>query len=404
MGSTKLRRVATALVGAILVALAVTGCSNAGQQASTGGATSSTASASKEPIKIGAVISLTGSYAGLGAGEKAALDMEVKKINDAGGINGRPIDLIIEDDATDAAKAEAAATKLIQQDKVVALIGATGTGQTVAMRGDVDRAGIPQVSMAGGTAVTKPLDKLVYQTPWSNSLVVPFELAYMQKAGIKKIALIGDSGGFGKDGMAVFAAEAPKYGMTVVSSQTFNLGDTDMTAQLTKIKAAKPDGVVLVSAGKEAATVAKNKQQLGITAPLYGTHGNARAEFITGAGSAAEGFKFAAGKILLPATYGAGTPGYTVAEDFITRFKAATGKAPDTFAGHAYDAINIIAAAARSVGADLTPATLNAAIEKTTGYVGIGGTFNYTPTDHTGLTASDLIMYEIKDGKWQQAQ
>ncbi len=395
---------------ATLVALAVTAVLVAGCATSTpagtgtGTSTGTAGSTSKEPIKIGAIVSLTGSYAGLGAGEKAALEMEVKKINDAGGINGRPVQLVLEDDGTDAAKAAAAATKLIEQDKVVALIGATGTGQSVALRSEVDRAAIPDVSMAGGTAVVKPLDPLVFQTPWNNSIVVPYELAYMQKQGIKKIALIGDSGGFGKDGIASFKANAPKYGMTVVAEQSFNIGDTDMSAQLTKIKAANPGAIVLVSAGKEAAIVAKNKQTLGIAAPLYGTHGNARQQFITGAGSAAEGFKFAAGKILLPQAYGQGTEPYTVAQDFITRFKAATGNNPDTFAGHAYDAINIIAAAAKNVQGDLTPAALRDQIEKTAGLVGIGGTFTYSPSDHSGLTAKDLVMYEIKDGKWQQAK
>ena len=99
--------------------------------------------AAKQPIKIGAILSLTGSYAGLGAPEKQALDLEVKRINDAGGVNGRPIEVVIVDDATDAPKAEAAATKLIDQDKVVAILGATGTSGTMAMRSEVDRAGVP---------------------------------------------------------------------------------------------------------------------------------------------------------------------------------------------------------------------------------------------------------------------
>ena len=102
--------------------------------------------------------------------------MEVKQINDAGGINGRPIEVIIEDDATDEAKAVAAASRLIEQENVVAIIGATGTGQTMAIRGDVQRAGIPQVSMAGGTVITDPVDSLVFATPWSNTIVVPFTL------------------------------------------------------------------------------------------------------------------------------------------------------------------------------------------------------------------------------------
>ena len=403
MGTRGKLAIGAMLLTCLVTVALVTGCTAPSSTTST--TSTGTTGAAKEPVKIGAVVSLTGSYAGLGAGEKTALEMEVAKINAAGGINGRQVQLIIEDDATDAAKAQASATKLIDQDKVVAIVGATGTGQTMGMRGDVKRAGIPQVSMAGGTAITKPVDPLVFATPWSNGIVVPFELQHMKDKGYKKVAMISDSGGFGKDGAAVFKANLPKYGMTLVSEQTFNVGDTDMTAQMTKIKAANPDVVVLVSAGKEAATVAKEHQSLGIKAPLVGTHGNARQQFIDGAGTAAEGFTFAAGKILIPSTYGTGTPEFTTAEDFITRFKAASGgKAPDTFAGHAYDAINIVANAAKNVTGDLTPAALRDAIEKTAGFIGIGGTFTFSPTDHTGMTEKDLVMYEIKDGKWQLAQ
>jgi len=403
MGSSRNRATVALMLACALAIAIVAGCA-AGTGGTSGTTTGTAGGTTAVPIKVGAVVSLTGTYAGLGAGEKAALDMEVARINAAGGINGRPIELIIEDDATDAAKAQAAATKLIDQDKVVVLIGATGTGQTMGMRGDVKRAGIPQVSMAGGTAVTKPIDALVFATPWSNSLVVPFELNYMKGKGYKKVAMIGDSGGFGKDGMAVFKANFANYGMTLVSEQTFNAGDTDMTAQMTKIKAANPDVVVLVSAGKEASTIAKEHQTLGIKAPLVGTHGNARQQFIDGAGSAANGFTFAAGKILIPSSYGTGTPELATAEDFIARFTAATGKAPDTFAGHAYDAINIIAAAAKSLPGDFTPAALRDAIEKTAGLVGIGGTFTFSPTDHNGMTEKDLVIYVVKDGKWQLAQ
>ena len=129
-------------------------------------------------------MSLTGTYAGLGEPEKNVLEMEVKRINDAGGVNGRPIEVIIEDDATDDAKAVAAASKLIEQDEVVAIIGATGTGATMAVRGDVQRAGIPQVSMAGGTVIANPVDPLVFQTPWSNTIVVPFTLRLHQGRGL----------------------------------------------------------------------------------------------------------------------------------------------------------------------------------------------------------------------------
>ena len=187
------------LEAAMAAALAVTlvGCS-----AGTSG-TGTTGAADAEPIKIGAIVSLTGTYAGLGDPEKKTIEMEVKRINEAGGINGRPVEVIFEDDGTDEAKAVAAASKLIEQDNVVAIIGATGTGQSMAVRSEIDRAGIPQVSMAGGSAITAKLDPLVFQTPWSNTLVVPYTMEYLKKQGITKIGLITDSGGFGKDGKAV---------------------------------------------------------------------------------------------------------------------------------------------------------------------------------------------------------
>jgi branched-chain amino acid transport system substrate-binding protein len=379
---------------AAALAVALVGCSTSTSSAPSGGTTSS------EPIKIGAIVSLTGSYAGLGEPEKKTIEMEVKKINDAGGINGRKVEVIFEDDGTDNTKAVAAVTKLISQDKVVAIIGSTGTGQTMAIRNEIDRAGIPQVSMAGGNAVTGNFDPLVFQTAWSNALVVPFELAYMQKQGIKKIGFIADDGGFGKDGNSVIATEAAKFGIQVVSNQAFKLGDTDMTAQLTNIKNSGAEALVIWTAGKEAATIVKNAKQLGMTMPIYGSHGNARQEFIAGAGADAEGVKIGAGHVLLPETYGTDTEEFKVATDFIDRYKAETGQAPSTFAGHAYDAIHLIANAAKSVQGDLTPAALRDAIEKTSGYPGIGGVFTFSPSNHSGLSSKDLTMYVIKGGTW----
>lgn len=364
----------------------------------------SASGATGEPIKIGAIVSLTGTYAGLGEPEKNLIELEVQKINDAGGINGRPVEVIIEDDATDEAQAVAAASRLIEQEEVVAIIGATGTGQTMAVRGDVQRAGIPQVSMAGGTVITNPVDPLVFATPWSNTIVVPFTLDYLKGQGITKIGLISDSGGFGKDGQAVFKEVAPGSGVEVVADEVFNPGDTDMTAQITKIKNSDAQAIVMWTAGAEAAIIAKNAKDLGVELPVYGSHGIARREFIDGAGEAANGVKFAAGKILVPEAYGEGTEAYNVATAFIDEYTQAYGEAPNTFAGHAYDALYLVVNAAKSIDGEITPEALRDAIEGTTGFVGIGGTFNLSPEDHNGMAQSDLTMYEIVDGDWTLAQ
>lgn len=391
------------LEAALAAALAVT-LSACGAPDSASDGAEGDGAASGEPIKIGVVVSLTGTYAGLGEPEKAALEMEQERINAGGGVNGRPIELIFEDDATDEAKAVAAASKLIDQDGVVALIGATGTGQTMAMRSEVDRAGIPQVSMAGGTVITAQFDPLVFATPWSNTIVVPYTMKVLADAGIKKIGVITDTGGFGKDGLAVLEAEAPKAGIEIVSSQTFNPGDADMSTQVTKLKNSDADALVIWSAGKEAAIIAKNAKDLGVTVPVFGSHGNARVEFIQGAGPASEGIKIAAGKILVPEAYGADSEGFKVATDFVKRFTEKTGAAPSTFAGHAYDALYLIVEAAGRIDGEITPAALRDQIEATQGFVGIGGTFSMSATDHNGLSEEDLTLYVVKDGAWALAE
>jgi branched-chain amino acid transport system substrate-binding protein len=369
---------------------------------SSGSSSSSGSPSGDDTIRIGAIVSTSGTYAALGQPEKNTLEMEVKKINDAGGIDGKQIQLFIEDDGTDDAKAVAAASKLIDQDKVVAIIGPTGSSTSLAIRSTLDRAGIPEISMAAATPITNPVDKLVFSVAWPNSVVVPFTFDYMKTQGITRIGVISDTGGFGKDGLAVIKADAPKMGMTITESETFNPGDTDMTAQLTKIKNTDAQAVLMWTAGSEAATIAKEVQALDFKVPLYGSHGNANQQFIEGAGSAANGVKFAAGKILIPAAYGKGTEAFSQAVKFIDEYKAAYGTAPTTFAGHAFDAIHIVAKAAQ--GLDVSAQTMRDAVEKTQGYTGIGGDFTFSPGDHNGLTTKALVMYEIVDGVWTLAK
>lgn len=384
-------------VAALAVALIVSGCARGDSPSDP---------SSEEPIRIGAVLSLTGPYAGLGAPEKNAIELEVAKINREGGINGRQIEVVIEDDNTDTGAAQAAVAKLVDQEGVVAVLGATGTGQSMAMRGDIVRAGVAQVSMAGGSVITDEFNEWVFQTPWPNRLVVPFTLDYLKSQNVKKLALISDSGGYGKDGVQVTLAaiESGDYGIEVVENQTFNAGDADMTAQLTKIKAAGPDGVLMWSAGSEAATILGNAKALGLEADMYGAPGNARKELTLGAAAAADGFEFAAGRILLPESYGSDTDAYRVATDFIDRYTAEYGTAPDIFAGHAYDALHITVEALRRIDGEVTPAAVRDEIEATTGLIGIGGTFTYTASDHNGLTESDLVMYRISGGDWTLAE
>lgn len=378
----------------LVVALAVAGFTGCGGGDST--------SADDEPIRIGAVLSLTGPYAGLGEPERRAIELELERMNADGGVNGRQLEVLFEDDGTDEARAVAAASRLIEQESVIAVIGASGTGQSMAMRQEIERGQVPQISLAGGNVITGQFHPWVFQTPWPNRIVVPFTLERMQEAGVERLALISDSGGYGKDGLDVTMEFVAEYGIEVVAEEQFNRGDTDMTGQLTKIRAAEPDAVLMWAAGAEAATLLKNHESLiGMDVlPVFGAPGNARVELIEGAGSAADGFSFAAGHVLVPDAYGVGSEGYEVATDFIDRFTERYGVAPDIFAGHAYDAFHILVDALRRLPAEFTVEELRDEIESTSGLVAVGGTFTFSPTDHNGMSATDLSFYTVQDGTW----
>ncbi len=355
----------------------------------------------KEPYVVGAVLSLTGAQSGLGGPEKNAIDMEVARINEEGGINGHPLEVIIEDDASDVDQAIARTTKLIEQDGVVAIIGSTGTGQSMAMRDVIDAAGIPQVSLAGSLVITKDFDPLVFQTPWSNALVVDTTLEYLKAEGHTKVGLITEDTGFGKDGQALVNETAADYGLEVVSDQVFKPADTDMTGQLTVIKGAGADVVLMWSSVAASSIVPKNMAQLGMDIPLVGSHGIARQEFVDSAADAAEGVVMFAGKILAPEAYGVGSESYEAATAFIDRYTETYGEAPtNTFAGHAYDGLYLVVEALKRLDEGFTSADLRDEIEKTSGFAGIGGVFTFSATDHNGMTADDLVGYVASGGAW----
>jgi branched-chain amino acid transport system substrate-binding protein len=301
-------------------------------------------------------------------------------------------------------QAVAATTRLLERENAVAIIGSSGTGQSMAMRGDVDKAGVPQVALASGTDITAKFDKLVFQTPWTPKLIAPLTLEYVKSLGKTKVGLISEDTGFGKDGRKWVQDLAGSYGLTIVADEVFKGTDTDMTAQLTVLKNKGAEVVVMWSSVAASAIVPKNMAQLNIEVPLVGCHGIARQEFIDGAAGSAEGVTTFAGKVLAPETYGVGTEQYKAATGFVERYTKEYGKAPDHFAGHAYDALYLITEAAKRLGGDFTAAQLRDEIEKTQGFAGIGGTFTFSGTDHNGMTANDIVRYRVEGGKWVLAK
>lgn len=357
------------------------------------------AQSNTKPIRIGAILSLSGTYAALGEPERNALRLLESQVNAKGGVNGRPIEIIIEDDGTDEAKAVAAAQKLIERDNVVAILGASGTGPSMAVRGVVETAGIPQISLAGGSVITSKFSPNVFQIPWQNSLLINELLSQLKSKGITKVALISDNGGYGKDGHEILAKSVAKYGITAVADVAFKPGDTDMSGQISAIARSDAQAVILWNAGKEASIVLKTAYQQGLTIPWYGGSGQARAEFIEGAGSVAENYTIITGKSYLPQLWENQDSQRQMVESFLANYKATYKKDPDIFAGHAHDGLALlIDALGRSSSTD--GKSLIAALNETTNVIGYGGSFSFTAKNHNGLSVKDVGFMHISKGAW----
>jgi branched-chain amino acid transport system substrate-binding protein len=363
-----------------------------------------------EPIKIGAFFALSGPAGHIGTPTKLVAEMVVDKINKEGGINGRPIELIIGDTESDPGKAAVIAKKFIFSDKVAAIIGPTSTGEGMGVKKIVEEAGVPTFMTIGGDPVIMGGQfgpyTYVFKSPQRSSTAAQKLYGYLKTKGLTRVALFTASDSFGKDGLGWLEKLAPEFGITLVAKESFGPSDTDMTAQLTKIKNAAPQAIVTWTIGPVGSIVAKNKVQLGITTPLFQCHGLPDPTYIELAGKASEGDRMPATKLMVADALPDSDPQKKVITEFIRLYQDVykyDKQFPiNTHSGYAWDAITIVANAMKKAGTD--PKALRAAIEETKGYVGISGIYNLTPEDHNGLGVDSMVMLQVKGSKFVPAE
>ncbi|KAB2840989.1 MAG: ABC transporter substrate-binding protein, partial [Burkholderiales bacterium] len=354
----------------------------------------------QEPIKIGSFLSVTGPASFLGDPELKTLEMYIERVNAAGGVLGRKLQLVSYDDAGDAEKARTFATRLIEQDKVDVIVGGSTTGTTMAAVPLAEKAGMPFVSLAGAVVIIEPVKKWVFKTPHTDRMACEKIFVDMQGRKLSKLALISGSGGFDKSMRAECLKVAPNYKIDIVADETYGAGDTDMSAQLTKIKnTAGVQAVLNPGFGQGPAIVTKNFKQLGISVPLYQSHGVASKEFIKLAGDAAEGVRLPASALLvaeaLPDTDAQKKVLVSYKKSYEDKFKSDVS----TFGGHAYDGLMLAVEAMKKAGST-EKGKVRDAIEATKGYMGTAGVVNMSATDHMGLDLTAFRMLEVKGGTW----
>ncbi|WP_333824809.1 ABC transporter substrate-binding protein [Pinisolibacter sp.] len=353
-----------------------------------------------DPIKIGSVLSVTGPAAFLGDPEAKTLQLYVEKLNAAGGLLGRKLELVTYDDGSDAAKANGFTKRLIEDDKVDVILGGTTTGATMGMVPLVEKAEVPFISLAGAVVIVEPVKKWVFKTPHTDRMAAERVFADMKKRGFSKLALLSETSGFGQSGRKETIAAAAKAGIEIVADETYGPKDTDVTAQLTKIKGiAGAQALLVFGLGQGPAIVTKNIAQLGLELPHYESHGVASESYIKLSGDAAEGVRLPAAALIVADDLPANDPQKPVVVGYSKAYTEAFKSGVSTFGGHAYDALMIYADAVKRAGTT-DKAKVRDAIEATKGFVGTGGVVNMSVTDHMGLDVTAFKMLEIKGGKW----
>ena len=353
-----------------------------------------------EPIKIGAIFSVSGSASTLGKPEMDTIKMLVDQWNQNGGIDGRKIELYAYDDKSDQNEAVLNMKKVLEQDKVSVVIGGTTSGNSLAMIPLAEKAKVPFFSVAASKDINIPVKKYVFKMAQGDDIVAPRVVDYLKKNNLTNIAWLSVDNSFGSSGKQEFDKAAAAAGIRTVIADVFEATVNDAKPTLTRVKKENPQAIVVWGTTQESAVVTKNIRELGIQVPIIESHGIANTQFIDLAGDAANGVIFPAGRLLISDQLPDSDPQKKVLEDYKKQFKDKFGYEASTFGGHVWDAFHIIVEGVKKSGTD--PEKLRDTFESNTKqFVGISGTFTLSADDHNGLKSDALSMIQIQDKKWK---
>jgi branched-chain amino acid transport system substrate-binding protein len=371
-----LRRLALLLLGAVLLSPA--------------------AGRAEPPLVVGALLAVSGPASFLGAPEARSLELLVADLNAKGGIAGRQVKLVVKDTGASPEKAVSMARQLIDEEQVFAIIGPSTSGESMAVKPIAQEAKVLLLSCAAAEAIVNPVASWVFKTAQKDSDAIAQVFAAMKRQKVTRIGLLSSNTGFGKAGKDQVEKLAPAAGITVVASEVYDKAATDLSAEVTKLNAAKVEAILNWSIEPAQAIVIKNARQIGFKGPIYQSHGFGNIQYAKAAGAAAEGVVFPASRVLVAEVVPASHPQKAVLVAYKKAYEGKYGEAASAFGGYAYDALLLLAHAAKAGGAD--PARTRAALEATHGFVGVSGVFNFSPADHNGLGMDAFELLTVKDG------
>ena len=351
-----------------------------------------------EAIRIGAILSVTGPASNLGAPEAKTLEMLVNDLNVKGGIAGKKVELIVKDSGGSPEKAISFAKQLIEEEKVFAIIGPSTSGETMAIKNIAEEGKTILISCAAAEVIVNPVAKYVFKVAPKDSFAALRIFQQMKKMHISKIGVLSSNTGFGKAGKEQLEKLAPEQGCQILISEVYDKSATDLTAEVTKLKAKGIQAIVNWSIEPAQSIVIKNARQVGLTVPIFQSHGFANIQYVKAAGIAAEGVIFPASRIMVADMLPERNLQKPVVMAYKNAYESKYHEDVSTFGGHTYDAFMILARAIREAGYDREK--VRTSLENTKEFPGTAGVFNFSPEDHNGLTIDAFAMLTVKDGKF----
>ena len=354
-----------------------------------------------QTYKIGMIYSGSGSGAHTGIYAQHGVELAAEQINLQGGINGKKIAVIYENDDTSTEKSVTAAKKLVYGDKVLAIIGPEMSSCIFAVQKVTEEAKIPLISPTGSSPkLTSEKQEWYFRNSISATYQTVDLVDYIKEQGLKRLALLVDWGRT-SDQVKTFGDDVKKAGLKIVVMEKFQTGDTSFMAQLLKIKSENPDGLVLFAMPTEGSAAAIQARDLGIKVPLFGIIALAYKEYIEMGGKAVEG-------TVVPTDFIPDNPEPNV-QKFDEQFKAKYRVLPDHSAANAYDAMNILAMVLKEAKIEVRPDTLASdrkkirdGSTKIRNYLGVSVPISYGPSptskDRDGM--KKLMLVQVKNGKW----
>lgn len=388
------------LAAFLAVAIAATGC-----RATDGGETSD-----GDTFRVGVLLGLTGNYAALGEPERAAIELYFDRLNEQGGINGRDVELVVADSASDESEAVNQLRKLATQENVHAVLGPSSSGEGIALKPVSKSLQVPTIALASSEDIVNPVDEAEYmfRQYTSTPLSLQAQLEYVQEQGWNRVALLAANDGYGQDPVNMLPDMVSDYDAELVASEVFPPDSTDMTAQLTRIARGNPD-VVLVWSGVAGtnAVIARNARSIGLDAQLFHSPGAGSKDFITNGGAAADGTLVQASKINVDVSrIPKDDPQYDVMKNFADAYQAEYGNAPGQYAGNGWDGARILETALEGVAEGTTgtqevrDAIRDSLEQDVNGVVGINAIYTFDEENHDPSGTAGLAIIGVKNGKF----